>query len=342
MNMRRFTCFTTAAITLALCTPLLAAQPPNAPAPSAEPLSANVRLLDSANRNCQLPVEGNGHWAINRACDYTPDHVLVEAMPSQSTLLISQSDCTESVSSSAWWVKIQATSLVTSSTNLPVSNILSDASRWIANPSDSLYIAPNLKIVGAQVRDQSASTIRCALLQLPVLQRADVMNLSPRPWIGFKENQNAQCADGVLIATYSRRAGEFEYQCANLLDASRAPYTAYDVSTVSMSTGDTARSCPGRKVVTGLKLDSSYGGEFFRGATLTCAYFKNASGAVTLAASGPESSSRWISYKEHHNTCERPGYPASDYLLTPPNGVMTGLDVASQETKWYCSELTRR
>lgn len=342
MNIRRFTCLTAAAIALACNTYTMAAQQSNTPTPRAEPLSGSVRILDSTNRNCQLPVDGTGHWAINRTCELGADHVLVEAMPSQSTLLISQNDCAESTSTSQWWVKIQATNRLTSSASLSVSNILSEASKWIANPSDNLYIAPYLKIVGAQISNQSPSTIRCALLQLPTLQRADVMNLSPRPWVGSRKDQNAQCGNGILIATYSKRAGEFSYQCADLLDDSGKMYTSYDESTVSMSTGDTPRSCPNGKVVTGLYLKNSYGGEFFEGATLTCAYFQNPSNTATFSASGSPSSSRWINYKEHHNTCERPGHSASDYLLTPSNGVMTGLDLVSKETKWYCAELTRR
>lgn len=276
-----------------------------------------------------------------RVCDYQPNTVVVEGMPSQTTLLLSDDECVESNTDSNWWVKLRASARLTSTERLSIQGILSKADSWIRNPSENTaYVAPNLKIVGAGLKNTSSPMARCSLLQLPGLARNDILYTVPRESVAMNRDQNAQCHDGILIKTYSKRAGEFSYQCADLRDAAGKPYKAQDVETVSMNVTDTPRSCSEGKIVSGLYLKNSNGGEFIEGATLTCARFKNEAGTLQLTPAGTQSSNRWIHFKEHFNTCERPTNQGPIYLLTPPNGFMTGLDVSPKETQWWCSEFT--
>lgn len=309
---------------------------------NAQSASAVVHLYNASNEDCPLLVEGDGRSAINRSCDYTPNRVMVQSMPSQATLLLTSNDCSTSTEGSGWWIKLQATARQTSSEVLPLANILDIGSQWSADPTRNAFVAPNLKIIGAHIKRSTSPSVNCALLQLPATQPSAIVYTQPRTWVASQKDQHATCNDGVLIATYSRRAGEFGYQCADLFDAFKKPFKAYDVTTVHMKTSDTDKHCPAGKVVTGLYLENSYGGEFFNGATLTCASFRNEAQTIELTTKGAAMRNRWIDYKQHNHTCERPTHPGPTYLLSPPNGFMTGLDLISKEEQWWCSEVSPR
>ncbi|MFF7707806.1 hypothetical protein [Pseudomonas sp. NPDC007930] len=68
--------------------------------------SAIVHLYNGSNQDCPVIVDGEGQSAYNRSCDYSPDTVLVEKMPSTATLLISDRDCSETTGDGKqqWWV----------------------------------------------------------------------------------------------------------------------------------------------------------------------------------------------------------------------------------------------
>ncbi|MBA1287306.1 hypothetical protein [Pseudomonas japonica] len=306
-------------------------------APSAVELSASVHLYNSQNQDCPILVEKAGHSAFNRACDYSPTSVLVEQMPSQSTLLLTESDCTESTERSKWWIKLQATARSTSTEQLPMQNILTAAAAWVANPSNDTYVAPNLKIVGAGVKDAATPRIDCALVQLPVVEPKDMLYTSPRAWKPYSEDTNAQCGDGVLLAAFFRRPTGFEYQCADLLGADNKPFVAYDSSTVQMNVKDTPMHCPAGKVVTGMQMREEFGSAI---ATLNCSRLKNASGTLQLNVADTRESNRWVDTNQHNSICERPNMRGPTFLLSSPNRFLTGLDLASHETMWFCSEVT--
>ncbi|MBD1599131.1 hypothetical protein [Pseudomonas typographi] len=299
-----------------------------------------VHLYNDENNDCPLLAEGEGQSAFNRACDYQPNTVLVEKIPSQSTLLLTEDDCTESTTKSKWWVKLQATARETSTEKLSLQAILQKAGSWTADPSSDRYVAPYLKIIGAGLKDITSPKTHCALLQLPATTATGWLRTVPRPWQPRSVDQNAQCGDGALIALYSKRAGEFEYQCADLQDFANKPFKASATTTVSMDVKDTPKSCPAGQIVTGLHLANSYGGEFFEGATLTCASFRNTTATTTLAVSGSQEQNRWVKNDGHNSICERPGLPGPVYFLSSPNRFLTGLDLVAEETQWFCSQVT--
>lgn len=306
-------------------------------APSAVELSASVHLYNSQNQDCPILVEKAGHSALNRACDYSPTSVLVEQMPSQSTLLLTEGDCTESTEQSKWWIKLQATARSTSTEQLPMQNILTAAAAWVANPTNDTYVAPNLKIVGAGVKDAATHRIYCALVQLPVVEPKDMVYTSPRVWKPYSVDTNAQCGDGVLLAAFFRRSTGFEYQCADLLGADNKPFVAINSTTVQMNVEDTPRYCPAGQVVTGIQMWEHYSSAIAR---LTCSTLINASGTLQLHAADAREHNRWVDINHHNSICERPSMPGPTFLLSSPNRFLTGLDLATRETMWFCAEVT--
>jgi hypothetical protein len=310
------------------------ATPPQ-PTLRADPIIGSVNLYNEENQNCRLTADNEGQSAFNTACDYAPTKVLVEEMPSQSTLLLSARGCSESTEGSNWWVKLQATARRTSTNSLPVSNIVNQAERWLSNPGANSYVAPNLKLVGAQIKDGRTPKLGCALLQLSATDPTNLLYTQPRSWEPVREAQDAQCGDGVLLMTYSESKAKFSYQCADLLDHARRPFKAVNEERITVLEKDKDKSCPAGKLVTGLRMRTEFGSAE---ATMTCANLQTQNNTAKLVPQGSEHVNRWVGYDQHNSLCENPRYPGPTFLLSMPNGFLTGMDLASKDIQWRCTQ----
>lgn len=315
----------------------LIASPSKSDAPAAATdMSAELLLYNKDNQDCSLIAEKAGYSAFMFACDYSPDKVIVKKMPSQATVLLSEGECTESKEKSKWWVRLQATARETSSAALPMQSILSVALQWLNNPSMETYAAPYLKIIGAGISDPGNPRINCSIVQLPATQPNDILFTAPQSWKPHDPANDMQCGQNVLLAAFWRVV-TFDYQCAQLKDASEKPLLAYDSETITVHIYDPPKFCPGGKIVTGMKLSGS--GVTVEKAILTCARFKTETGRPLNVAAATEGN-RWVNTDKHNTLCERPTTQGSAFLLSSPNRFMTGLGLGYHLAQWHCAEAT--
>lgn len=301
-------------------------------------MSGTVHLYDKDKRDCLLTASGESGAAFNFDCDYHADTALVDRIPSGSTLLLSAKDCTTSTNASNWWVKLQATAKSTSTEELSIANIITQAARWKDDPSTDPYVAPYLKIIGAEIKN-SNSRLFCALLQLPATEPASILRTIPKIWEPNKVDQYARCGDGILVAALHKEIAEFSYQCAELQDESGSIYKASNTIKLSIKRFSSS-TCPADTVATGLSLGKRVLGQhYYQSGTLECSALIAPNGKA-LSVSSSHHINRPIHYKDHNSTCENNSHPGPKSLLTAANQFLVGVEIIKGETRWYCSDVT--
>ncbi|PVZ16412.1 hypothetical protein SAMN05660463_02156 [Pseudomonas sp. URIL14HWK12:I9] len=228
------------------------------------PIPSGQIMLTNGEQNeksCPISVTDDGNIAIQPQCNNSRILLRVLNLPANSLITLSSGGCQKTTDQTTdWTITLRTTALVTSSDNIGIRNAVVLAEQWIQNPS-SAYIAPNIKVVAANIKKMPGDDphLSCAMLQLPrrVDSTALRMELKPRHranWADQPPSFGSQtaCYNGPLAVVWNITQREFWGQCAEIRNASGRLYQVVDVDSYSFNTKDSPVQCASDKVVVGI------------------------------------------------------------------------------------------
>lgn len=295
------------------------------------PAISQALLYNNENKQCAVTSSRND--AVIRECGSSFNEVIITSLPSTGTLLLTSNDCTKTVSDQNWWVKVQATALVTSSKKMSMSGLLAETQKWLEDPRHQ-YAAPNLKIVGREIkRLTDDNSIGCAIISPAVrvqddavkvkfTPRKDSINVSPSSSLGTCDNQ-------IMAGVLTIPLFPFRYQCVTLSDG-KSDYELFHFTNVIFLSAETAKYCPENQVVVGYAAMWS-NSDADRLYILSCASVRKPSTGQVLKISSTKVDQGWH------------GYQSFTYCRLPLGGAFsafTGMDVDFMNGgrfKFYCS-----
>lgn len=324
-----------------LCLALLAHAASAATPPPTNAVTGRIALTNGLENelSCDLqPSSANTMMSVQ--CDHPRVSLRVESLPSTSTILLtSNHSCSETTDNQDWWVRLQATSRMTSTSNLSVYNILKDVRAWESDPSQD-FVAPFLKIVGGSVKTlpNGQANVECAALKVPS-NPLDKKVLDPVMSAIKQASYNndiysGDCGDSIITNLKLDDDYDFTYQCSHLKEYDGTLLKLVDFEQFSVHRADTPMYCPAGKVVSAISYKKEYNEVWDY--TITC-------GALREVATGREANltplpaQGWTSRKGEFFLCQNENrYPGQ--IITATAGVWTGFDADRFDMKMFCSK----
>ncbi|MBF7141439.1 MULTISPECIES: hypothetical protein [Pseudomonas] len=309
----------------------------------AENLTGTLRVGTQQENTCSGTVTGEGVSIYGIGCHNSGAQVVLQDFPSTSKILLTESDCTESLESQGWWVMLEATALKTSTPYLSIQAIVEKANRWKANPDDP-YVAPYLKITGADIKTNTGK-VGCSLLTLAVTSLEAKKNRLP---LIFEPSQAARdgkyssfggCSNGAMARIYSIDRQKFRYQCIRFKDGDGNEYIADEENEKTFYGQNATAKCDANMAVTYMSFEDE--GRSPEDSFILCRKFKNTKDNTYMKFSAQTYDQRVIGQKENDLICQSPVQMGPEYLISAPDSIITGINRRSSEKRLFCSTYSR-